>query len=225
MSCGVARGPGWKQGFPPAGAELGGHDEGSQAAVTGSQAAAEMLQPGRSSRPGLRGQGGLPGHRNLGGGHGKQTPQQDRSRGQRGARSTAPRLGGGGPGLGVSRAPGGRPFPPRPRPRVAFLPASRPRPNVPLRQDAGRGFRTSSRLKLFAEPRLARGYAPGRGWGRGAGVSVAISGGRNSSHRRGLSPRSGRHRRLVHWPTPPEAGSRAWGWGDSKGPPNLGESP
>lgn len=131
----------------------------------------------------------------------------------------------GAPGLGVSRAPGGRPFPPRPRPRVAFLPASRPRPNVPLRQDAGRGFRTSSRLKLFAEARLPRGYAPGRGWGRGAGVSVAISGGRNSSHRRGLSPRSGCHRRLVHWPTPPEAGSRAWGWGSPKGLPNLGESP
>lgn len=172
------------------------------------------------------------------GGHGKQTPQQDRSRGQGGRTPESrarPRPGApgaqrhawvaGAPGLGVSRAPGGRPFPPRPRPRVAFLPASRPRPNVPLRQDAGRGFRTSSRLKLFAEARLPRGYAPGRGWGRGAGVSVAISGGRNSSHRRGLSPRSGCHRRLVHWPTPPEAGSRAWGWGGPKGPPNLGESP
>lgn len=77
MSCGVARGPGWKQGSPPpTGAELGGRDEGSQAAVTGSQAAAEMLQPGRSSRPGLRGQGGLPGHRNLGGGTESRRPSR-----------------------------------------------------------------------------------------------------------------------------------------------------
>lgn len=80
-------------------------------------------------------------------------------------------------------------------------------------------------LSSLQSPDLHEATRLGEGGGGEQGVSVAISGGRNSSHRRGLSPRSGHHRRLVHWPTPPEAGSRAWGWGGAKGPPNLGESP